>query len=326
MTEERLYSVALSTGLYLPDRVVSNKELSSFVDTSDEWIFERTGIRQRHIAADTEYTSDLAMCAGQNALRAANLSADDIDAIIVATTTPDKTFPSTATIVQHKLGMQSGFAFDIQAVCSGFIYALSVADGLLRTEQARRILVIGAETFTRLLDWEDRTTCVLFGDGAGAIILESQKADSARPSGILTTCLHSDGQYADKLCVSGGVSTTKTIGSIQMHGREVFRHAVDNLAAVSIEALEKLNITKDEIDWIIPHQANKRIIDSTAKRIGAPSEKIVVTVQDHANTSAASIPLALATAVNDGRIQKGHTLLLEAMGGGFTWGSTVIRW
>lgn len=323
MTSDLPSSVAVGVGAYLPEKIVSNDELSRIVDTSDEWIQERTGIKQRHVAADSELTSDLAVAAAHKALKAAALAAADIDAIIVATTTPDMTFPSTATIVQHKLGMQTGFAFDIQAVCSGFIYGLSVADGLLKSNQAHRVLVIGAETFTRLLDWTDRSTCVLFGDGAGAVILEQQFTTTR---GILTTCLHSDGAYTKQLCVSGGVSSNQTIGTVQMNGREVFRHAVDNLVSVSIEALKKANLTENEINWVIPHQANKRIIDKTARRLGITSSKVVVTVQDHANTSAASIPLALATAVNDGRIQRGHTLLLEAMGGGFTWGAAILRW
>lgn len=323
---EDVYSKVVGYGAYLPERVLTNNDISKFVDTSDEWIQERTGIEQRHIVADDQFTSDLAVQAAIKALDVAGLSINNVDGIIVATTTPDKTFPSTASIVQQKLNSIHGFSFDVQAVCSGFVYALSVADGMLRTGQANRILVIGAETFTRLLDWNDRNTCVLFGDGAGAVILERCIDTSQHPRGILTTCIHSDGRYANHLHVSGGVSTTQTTGKVEMRGREVFRHAVENLVSVSIEALGKLDMQEEDIDWIIPHQANKRIIETTAKKIGVDMKKVILTVQKHANTSAASIPLALATAVDDGRIKVGQTLLLEAMGGGFTWGSVILRW
>jgi len=314
-------------GAYLPERILTNTELAKTVNTSDEWIVTRTGIEKRHIAADGELTSDLAYEAAVAALRHAGLKIDDIDLIVLATATPDNTFPSTATQVQKRLGMTWGAAFDVQAVCSGFIFALAVADNFLRLGQAKGALVIGAETFSRILDWTDRRTCVLFGDGAGAVVLRAEEgALGSEKPGILSTHLHSDGRYRDLLYVDGGPSSTQTVGHLRMSGREVFRHAVVNLSSVVHEALAANNLQPDDIDWIVPHQANKRILTSTAKKLGLPIERIIVTVQEHANTSAASIPLALTTAVTDGRIQPGHLLLLEAMGGGFTWGSALARW
>jgi len=318
---------AIGCGAYLPERVLSNDDLAKRVDTSDEWIRERTGIHRRHIAAEGEKTSDLAIRAAGNALAAAGISGRDLDAIILATATPDQTFPSTATRVQHAIGMEHGFAFDIQAVCAGFIYALANANGLILSGMARRVMVIGAETFSRILDWTDRSTCVLFGDGAGAVILEA--ADSTgTPSdrGVLGTCLHSDGEHNRILYVSGGPSTTQDAGYLVMEGREVFRHAVVKLAEVADEVMAKVGVTSADVDWVVPHQANLRIIESTARKAGIPMEKVVVTVQDHGNTSAASIPLALSTAVEDGRIKPGDLLLMEAIGGGLAWGSTLVRW
>ncbi|PCJ59821.1 MAG: 3-oxoacyl-ACP synthase [Rhodospirillaceae bacterium] len=314
-------------GAYLPERILTNTELAKTVNTSDEWIVTRTGIEKRHIAADGELTSDLAYEAAVAALRHAGLKIDDIDLIVLATATPDNTFPSTATQVQKRLGMTWGAAFDVQAVCSGFIFALAVADNFLRLGQAKGALVIGAETFSRILDWTDRRTCVLFGDGAGAVVLRAEEgALGSEKPGVLSTHLHSDGRYRDLLYVDGGPSSTQTVGHLRMSGREVFRHAVVNLSSVVHEALAANNLQPDDIDWIVPHQANKRILTSTAKKLGLPIERIIITVQEHANTSAASIPLALTTAVTDGRIQPGHLLLLEAMGGGFTWGSALARW
>ena len=314
-------------GAYLPERVLTNSNLAKMVDTSDEWIVSRTGIERRHIAAEGEMTSDLATNAAVAALRHAGLKIDDIDLIVLATATPDNTFPSTATQVQKRLGMTWGAAFDVQAVCSGFIFALAVADNFIRLGQAKGALVIGAETFSRILDWTDRRTCVLFGDGAGAVVLRAEDgaSDTEKP-GVLSTHLHSDGRYRDLLYVDGGPSSTQTVGHLRMSGREVFRHAVVNLSNVVHETLDANNLQPDDIDWIVPHQANKRILTSTAKKLGLPVERIVMTVQEHANTSAASIPLALTTAVTDGRIQPGHLLLLEAMGGGFTWGAALVRW
>ncbi|MBM3951718.1 MAG: ketoacyl-ACP synthase III [Rhodospirillales bacterium] len=322
-------SVALGCGSYLPERVVTNAQLSNIVATSDEWIVERTGIRERRIAADGEMTSDLALAAARRALEHAGVKADDIDLIILATTTPDRTFPATATRVQAMLGLKTGAAFDVQAVCSGFVYALAVADGMIRSGQARTVLVIGAETFSRILDWSDRTTSVLFGDGAGAVVLRADKTNGAgngKTRGILSTHLHSDGTHADLLYVDGGPSSTGTVGRVRMHGREVFRHAVINLAQVVDEALAANGLSRSDIDWLVPHQANKRILDSTARKLGLPESRVVVTVERHANTSAASIPLALDEAVRDGRIRQGNLLLMEAMGGGFTWGASLIRW
>jgi 3-oxoacyl-[acyl-carrier-protein] synthase-3 len=294
------------------------------VDTSDEWIVQRTGIRERHIAADDELTSDLAVKAARNALHAAGIGASDIDLIIVATTTPDMTFPSTAVFVQQKLGIHHGVAFDVQAVCSGFVFAVATADSYIKTGMAKCALVIGAETFSRILDWTDRTTCVLFGDGAGAMVLEAASSDGE--DGVLASVLRSDGEHWDKLYVDGGVSKTQTTGHVRMEGREVFKHAVGMISDVVDGALEQSGHVLDDLDWLVPHQANKRIIDAAGKKLGIPPEKVVVTVDRHANTSAASIPLALNEAIADGRIKKGDLVMLEAMGGGFTWGATLIRW
>ncbi|WP_310496167.1 beta-ketoacyl-ACP synthase III [Sandarakinorhabdus sp.] len=323
----RLRACIIGTGSYLPARVLSNAELAARLDTSDEWIIERTGIRQRHIAADGEFTSDLGTAAALNALDSAGLAPADIDLIIVATATPDQTFPAVATVIQHKLGMTHGVAFDVGAVCSGFLYALSVADALLTSGAYRTALVIGAETFSRLLDWEDRTTCVLFGDGAGAVVLRAQASPGlSSDTGILATRLHSDGRYNDLLHVDGGPGSTGTTGKLRMKGREVFRHAVTNLAAVMTETLGAADLAPADVRWVIPHQANLRILEGTAKKLGLPIDRVVVTVDRHANTSAASVPLALDTAVRDGRIAPGDILLLEAMGGGFTWGAAAVRW
>ncbi|PCJ71460.1 MAG: 3-oxoacyl-ACP synthase [Rhodobiaceae bacterium] len=321
-------SVIAGVGSYLPERIVTNDDLAKFVDTSDEWIVERSGIRQRHMVADGQFTSDLAIAAAKAALENANMDAQEIDLIVMATTTPDNTFPATATIVQDALGIHHGAAFDLQAVCSGFVFSLSTADNFLKAGQFKNALVIGAETFSRLLDWEDRTTCVLFGDGAGAVVLKSEEGGDGTVAdrGILTAHLHSDGRYKDKLYVDGGPSTTQTVGHVRMVGRDVFRHAVVNIADVINEALLATDLTIEDIDWFVPHQANKRILDSTAKRIGLPPEKVVMTVAEHGNTSAASVPLALSVAVADGRIKRGDLVLLEAMGGGFTWGSALVRW
>ncbi|HSF93969.1 MAG TPA: beta-ketoacyl-ACP synthase III [Thermohalobaculum sp.] len=318
---------AVGCGHYLPANVVTNEQLSKRLDTTDEWIRTRTGIERRHIAAEGEKTSDLAIAAAKAALANAGLTAADIDAVILATATPDQTFPSTATCVQTAIGMRDGFAFDIHAVCAGFIYALANANGIILSGMAKRVLVIGAETFSRLLDWEDRSTCVLFGDGAGAVILEaSEGTGTAIDRGILATCLHSDGAHNDILYVNGGPSTTRETGVLRMAGKEVFRHAVVKLAEVADEVMEKVGVTGSDVDWIVPHQANLRIIESTAKKAGVPMEKVVVTVADHGNTSAASIPLALSTAVSDGRIKRGDLLLMEAIGGGLAWGSALLRW
>jgi 3-oxoacyl-[acyl-carrier-protein] synthase-3 len=316
----------LGTGSALPRRIVTNAELAERVDTSDEWIVARTGIRQRHIAGEGETTASLAIAAARAALADAGVEASSIGLIVLATATPDNTFPATATKVQAALGCNGCVAFDVAAVCSGFLYALSVADSLLRTGTARRALVIGAETFSRILDWEDRTTCVLFGDGAGAVVLEAPSANSTPDApGILGTRLHADGASHDLLYVDGGPSTTQTVGHLRMKGREVFRHAVVNLAAVLKEVLEVTGTCVEDIDWVVPHQANARILDATAKKLGIAPEKVVVTVHAHANTSAASVPLALDTARRDGRIKPGDLVMLEAMGGGFTWGASLIR-
>lgn len=316
----------IGTGSYLPARIVTNDELAQRVDTSDEWIQQRSGIRQRHVAAEGETTADLAEAAARQALEAAGVAASELDLIILATTTPDDTFPSTATKVQARLGMVHGAAFDVQAVCSGFVYALAVADNFIKAGQAKTILVIGAETFTRILDWEDRTTCVLFGDGAGAVVLRAEVGTgSVDDHGILSTHLHSDGRERDILYVDGGPSSTRTVGHVRMLGKEVFRHAVTNLAAVVTEALEANGLTPAAIDWLVPHQANRRILDATAKKLALPVDRVVVTLDRHANTSAASVPLALDEAVRDGRIKPGHLILVEAMGGGLTWGSALIR-
>ena len=315
-------SVIMGTGSALPVRRVSNAELAETVDTTDDWIVERTGIRFRHLAGDGETTATLATGAARAALAAAGLDASAIDLIVLATATPDQTFPATATKVQAALGINDCVAFDVAAVCSGFLYALHVADSLIRTGAARRALVIGAETFSRILDWEDRTTCVLFGDGAGAIVLEGQEGGDR---GILYSRLHADGRHNELLYVDGGPSTTGTVGKLRMKGREVFRHAVVNLAAVMEEVLASANLTPGDVDWVVPHQANARILDATARKLGLPGEKVIMTVDQHANTSAASVPLALDVAVRDGRIQRGDLLVLEAMGGGFTWGAALVR-
>jgi len=320
-------SVVCGVGAYLPERVLANDELAQMVDTSDAWITERTGIRQRHIAAEGEYTSDLATAAARAALADAGAVPADVDLVILATATPDDTFPSTGTIVQAKLGMTNGVAFDIHAVCSGFVFALATADNFIRAGQARCALVIGAETFSRILDWQDRTTCVLFGDGAGAVVLRAGEGDGTiADRGVLTTHLHSDGKFHDMLYVDGGPSTTKTVGHLRMQGREVFRHGVEKMAAATEEALAATGLAAADIDWFVPHQANRRIIDGTARKLGIDTNKVVVTIERHANTSAASIPLALETAVHDQRIKTGDLVLVEAMGGGFTWGSGLVRW
>ena len=317
----------VGTGAYLPSRLMANAELAARVDTSDEWITERTGIRQRYIAAEDELTSDLATAAAKEALLAAGVDANDLDLIIVATATPDQTFPATATRVQAKLGMTRGVAFDVAAVCSGFLYALTVADTMLRGGQGRTALVIGAETFSRLLDWEDRGTCVLFGDGAGATVLRAEAGRGlSSDKGVLAARLHSDGRYNELLYVDGGPGSTGTTGKLRMKGKEVFRHAVTNLSEVMIETLEAAGLTPKDVAWVIPHQANLRILEGTAKKLGLDIGRVVVTVDRHANTSAASVPLALDTAVRDGRIKDGDLLLLEAMGGGFTWGAAAVRW
>ena len=320
-------SVFVGTGSYLPARVLTNVELAASVDTTDDWIVERTGIRQRHIAADGELTSDLAVAAARRALDAAGMTPADIDLIIVATATPDQTFPACATVVQHKLGMTHGAAFDLAAVCSGFLYALSVADAMLVSGAAQTALVIGAETFSRLLDWTDRGTCVLFGDGAGAVVLRAEEsAGTSADRGILATRLHSDGRYNDLLFVDGGPGSTGTVGKLRMKGREVFRHAVVNLAAVMTEVLAAAGLLVADVAWVVPHQANMRILEGTAKKLGLDPARVVVAVDRHANTSAASVPLALDAAVRDGRIARGDLLVLEAMGGGFTWGAAAVRW
>jgi 3-oxoacyl-[acyl-carrier-protein] synthase-3 len=318
-------SVLIGTGSALPRRSMGNEEIAALVDTSDEWIVERTGIRNRHVAADDETTSSLATDAARKAIEAAGISACDIDLIVLATATPDQTFPATATLVQHALGCNGGIAFDVAAVCSGFLYAVGVADSMIRSGMATRALVIGSETFSRILDWEDRTTCVLFGDGAGAIILEAQDTDGDAGRGILATRLHADGAHNQLLYVDGGPSTTGTVGKLRMKGREVFRHAVTNLASVLVEVLDDVGLTAGDIDWVVPHQANARILDATARKLGLAPEKVIVTVDQHANTSAASVPLALDHAVRDGRIKQGDLVMLEAMGGGFTWGASLIR-
>ncbi len=320
-------SVIAGCGAYLPERVLTNRDLAQRVDTSDEWIFQRTGIRQRHVADDGEKTSDLATAAAREALASADLEAGEIDLIVLATATPDRTFPSTATMVQSLLGMTRGAAFDVQAVCSGFIYSVNVADNFIRLGQADNVLVIGAETFSRLLDWEDRSTCVLFGDGAGALVLSGREGNGgAADRGVLATCIHSDGRQHDLLFADGGPSSTGTVGRVRMKGREVFKHAVKNLASVVGEVLELADLDRSEIDWLVPHQANSRIIETTARKLRLPDDKIIVTVDRHGNTSAASVPLALADAVNDERIAEGDVVVLEAMGSGFTWGASVIRW
>jgi len=320
-------SLVLGAGGYLPERVLTNDELAKQVDTSDAWIVERTGIRQRHIARPDETTSDLALRACEAALANAGLDAGELDLLVLATSTPDLTFPSTASILQAKLGMRGGSAFDIQAVCSGFVYALATADNFIRAGQARTALVVGAETFSRLIDWTDRATCILFGDGAGAVVLRAVEGNGAGDGrGVLSTHLHSDGRYRDLLYSDGGPGSTRETGHVRMQGREVFRHAVELMSSVVDEALAHNRLSSDAIDWFVPHQANLRIIDAMAKKLGLGPERVVVTIDRHANTSAASIPLALAEAAGDGRIKPGQLVLLEAMGGGFTWASAVVRW
>jgi 3-oxoacyl-[acyl-carrier-protein] synthase-3 len=320
-------SVIIGTGAALPPRRVTNAELAQRVETTHEWIVERTGIEARHIAGDGETTATLATEAARKALAAAGVAASEIGLIVLATSTPDQTFPASATRVQTALGITDCIAFDVQAVCTGFLYALSIADNMVKGGMADHALVIGSETFSRILDWEDRTTCVLFGDGAGAVVLRADELpEGAADHGILATRLHADGRHNDLLYVDGGVSTTGTVGKLRMKGKEVFRHAVVNLADVLGEVLEAAGHRPDEVDWVVPHQANRRILDATAKKLGLPPEKVIVTVDQHANTSAASVPLALDVAVRDGRIRRGDLVVLEAMGGGFTWGAAVLRY
>ena len=324
----KIRSVVLGCGSYLPEQVVTNAQLAARIDTSDEWIVQRTGIRERHIAAEGEFTSHLAIKAAQAALSDAGMDAQSIDLIVLATSTPDNTFPATAVAVQHGLGINHGAAFDLQAVCSGFVFALATADNFLRTGAFKRALVIGAETFSRILDWNDRGTCVLFGDGAGAVVLEAQEqpGKAATDRGVVTTHLRSDGRHKAKLFVDGGPSSTQTVGHLRMEGREVFKHAVGMITDVIVDAFEATGLNADGIDWFVPHQANKRIIDASAHKLHIAPEKVVLTVDRHGNTSAASIPLALAQAHMDGRIKPGQLVLIEAMGGGFTWGSALVRW
>ena len=320
-------SVVLGCGSYLPERILTNAELATRLDTSDEWIVQRTGIRERHVAAEGEFTSHLAIKAARAALHHARLDAQAIDLIVLATSTPDNTFPATAVAVQDGLGIHHGAAFDLQAVCSGFVFALATADNFLRAGAYKRALVIGAETFSRILDWNDRGTCVLFGDGAGAVVLEAQtEPGKSSDRGVLTTHLRSDGRHKSKLYVDGGPSSTQTVGLLRMEGREVFKHAVGMITDVIVDAFNATGMTAEDIDWFIPHQANKRIIDASAHKLHIAPQKVVLTVDLHGNTSAASIPLALNVAVKDGRVKKGDLVLLEAMGGGFTWGSALVRW
>jgi len=315
-------SKLLSAGHYLPEKIMTNKDLESLVDTSDEWIQKRTGIQQRHVAADTEMTSDLAANAAKDALQKAGVKAADVDMLIVATATPDLTFPSTATQVQHKIGMTGGFAFDMQAVCSGFVYGLAMADNFIKAKQAKTVIVIGAEIFSRILDWNDRGTCVLFGDGAGAVVLQAADGES----GILSTHLYSDGQYTDLLKTNGGIGSNQVAGVVTMQGRDVFKHAVSKMAAAVDTCLSANGLTKDDIDWLVPHQANKRIIDSMGEKLDLPSDRVIVTVDKHANTSAASIPLALSVAFMQDKFKHNDLILLEALGAGFTWGSALIKY
>jgi 3-oxoacyl-[acyl-carrier-protein] synthase-3 len=320
-------SVVRGVGSALPRRIMKNADFDGIVETSDEWIAQRTGIRQRHIAGEGETTATRGEAAARAALSNAGLTPDDIDLIVVATSTPDNTFPATAVDIQNRLGMRHGFAFDMQAVCSGFVYAITTADLYLKGGLAKRVLVIGAETFSRILDWSDRTTCVLFGDGAGALVLEAEDGGGGvSHRGIIASSLRSDGTHKDKLFVDGGPGTTGTVGHLRMEGREVFKHAVGMITDVIEDVFSKAAITADDLDWFVPHQANKRIIDASAKKLGIAEEKVVTTVQLHGNTSAASVPLALSVAVADGRIKKGDLVLLEAMGGGFTWGAVLVRW
>jgi 3-oxoacyl-[acyl-carrier-protein] synthase-3 len=324
----KIISKLVGCGSYLPQMAITNEELAKKIDTTHEWIVSRTGIHKRHFAADNEFTSDLALKAAQRALEHAGIDGADVDLIVVGTTTPDRTFPATAVRIQKHLGCRSGAGFDVQAVCSGFIYAMSIVDSMIKTGQAKTALVIGADTLSRLLNWKDRTTCILFGDGAGAVVLQATEVEekSTDNQGLLSTHIHSDGNLEELLFCDGGPSTTQSAGYIKMSGKEVFRHAVTNLAAVVNEALVENNLEGQDIDWLVPHQANKRIIDSTAKKLRMPMEKVILTVQDHANTSAASIPLALDQGVRDGRIKRGDLLLMEAMGGGLTWGAALARW
>lgn len=316
-------SVIRGVGSALPKRVMTNADISKVVDTSDDWIVERTGIRARHIAGEGETTRSLGVAAARAALADANVPASDVDLIIVATSTPDNTFPATATLIQADLGITAGAAFDVQAVCSGFVYALVTADSFVKNHQARNVLVIGSETFSRILDWTDRTTCVLFGDGAGAMLVSA--AEGEGPQGIIASRLRADGRYNDKLFVDGGPSTTGTVGHLRMEGREVFKHAVVNIASVMDEVMQQAGITAADVDWFVPHQANRRILEGTARKLGIAEDKIVLTLEQHGNTSAASIPLAFDAAVRDGRIKPGHLVLMEAMGGGFTWGGVLAR-
>jgi 3-oxoacyl-[acyl-carrier-protein] synthase-3 len=320
-------SVVRGIGSYLPEKVLTNEDLAAMVDTSDAWIVQRTGIRERHIAAEGEVTSDLATAAARRALDNAGVDATDIDLIVLATSTPDNTFPASAVTVQKNLGIHAGAAFDLQAVCTGFVFALSTADAMLKSGHGKRALVVGAETFSRILDWTDRTTCVLFGDGAGALVLEAAEGrGTIADRGLLTSHLRSDGAHKEKLYVDGGPSATGTVGHVRMEGREVFKHAVGMISDVINAAFAATGTTADDIDWFVPHQANQRIIDASAKKLGIADRKVVSTVALHGNTSAASIPLALDVAVKDGRIRPGHLVMLEAMGGGFTWGSALVRW
>ena len=322
-----LRSVVLGCGSYLPQRILTNAELAARIDTSDEWIVQRTGIRERHVAAPGEHTSDLALAAARAALADARIDPQTVDLIVLATSTPDNTFPATAVSVQAGLGLTHGAAFDLQAVCSGFVYALATVDGMLRTGAFKRALVIGAETFSRILDWTDRGTCVLFGDGAGALVLEGQTQPGTREDrGILTSHLRSDGRHKMRLYVDGGPSSTQTVGHLRMEGKDVFKHAVAMITDVIQDSFVETGYSAADIDWFVPHQANKRIIDASAVKLGIAPEKVVITVDKHGNTSAASIPLALSVAVADGRIKKGDLILLEAMGGGFTWGASLVRW
>jgi 3-oxoacyl-[acyl-carrier-protein] synthase III len=322
-----LRSVVLGCGSYLPQRILTNAELAARIDTSDEWIVQRTGIRERHIAADDEFTSHLAIKAANAALANAGIDAQAIDLIVLATSTPDNTFPATAVAVQNALGITRGAAFDLQAVCSGFVFALATADNFLRAGAFKRALVVGAETFSRILDWNDRGTCVLFGDGAGAIVLEAQEQPGqSSDRGVLTTHLRSDGRHKAKLFVDGGPGSTRTVGHLRMEGREVFKHAVGMITDVIVDAFNATGLSADDITWFIPHQANKRIIDASAHKLHIAPQKVVLTVDLHGNTSAASIPLALSVAVKDGRVKRGDLVLFEAMGGGFTWGSALVRW
>lgn len=320
-------SQILGCGAYLPETVLTNSELASRVDTSDEWIVERTGIRSRHVVRDGETTSDLALKAAERALADAKVGAGEVDLVVVATTTPDETFPAVATRVQARLGMTKGAAFDLQAVCSGFIFGLSVADNFIRTGEAKTVLLIGAETMSRIIDWNDRTTCVLFGDGAGAAVLRAGRGEGTLADrGVLNTKLYSDGRLHDLLYVDGGPSSTRTTGHLRMQGREVFKHAVTNIAAAIKASADDAGVKISDIDWFVPHQANQRILDGTARKLGIPPDKVISTVAEHGNTSAASVPLALAVAVADGRVKRGDLVLLEAMGGGFTWGAALLRW